>query len=352
MILGLVYAPLSLTQTVEIPDPAFEIAIRKQLAPLATDELTVADMERLTVLDARLLIRGLYLPPIRSLEGIEAAMNLEEIDLSGGNLEISDLSPLSDLPKLKRIILAWNPTYNVLQNDLVGKPLTTLSLPEGFINLEELDLSSQSITQLQLPESLPNLRKLDLGGNPLVDWDLPKNLTNLEILDLTGNKLESMRIPSSLKKLRILRLPNNELTQPDLPDSLPNLEFLYLGHNQLTELHVTAGTRVKKGSTPHAWVSWPPDLSGVDVVVYPNIRNLTRSATGAVQFEYHAQAGDHRVQRTKDLTTWTDVGVIAIDEEETNGALKTGVSEFVDSTASDLETNFYRVFEILKGDFM
>src|SRR6188474_926082 len=66
---------------VDIPDPSLQAAIRATLnKPLG--DITAADMEGLTVLDASRTTRG-CVPSIESLEGLQAAINLTSLNLSG-----------------------------------------------------------------------------------------------------------------------------------------------------------------------------------------------------------------------------------------------------------------------------
>jgi hypothetical protein len=92
-------------QVVNIPDAGLNAAIR-QVLNKPTGDITVADMESLTTLNASLGTRGWEVPLIDSLEGLQAARNLTHLDLSGEcttdplggpNLSISDLTPLGGL---------------------------------------------------------------------------------------------------------------------------------------------------------------------------------------------------------------------------------------------------------------
>src|SRR5438034_617638 len=109
----LLIAPrVAMAQTVEISDPGLRAVIRKTLNK-PSGNLTVADMESLTVLDASRGRRGAAAPVIRSLEGLQAARNLTVLNLSGGNLIpgcvtniiTDDYSPLQGLSNLKALFL-------------------------------------------------------------------------------------------------------------------------------------------------------------------------------------------------------------------------------------------------------
>ena len=108
VIVALVFGAASFlsAQTVEIPDPGLQAAIREALNKPA-GEITVADMESLTELDASIFAPGRsYALLIHSLEGLEAARNLTTLQLNGSqvflfpSIAVEDFSPLKDLTSL------------------------------------------------------------------------------------------------------------------------------------------------------------------------------------------------------------------------------------------------------------
>ncbi len=107
-------------QTVNIPDPNLESAIRDALEKPEGD-ITVADMESLTELWAG--NKG-----IEDLAGLEYATNLTNLDLN--NNEISDISSLSSLTNLIELHLVDNDISDI-------SPLSGLTKID-FLNLDPL----------------------------------------------------------------------------------------------------------------------------------------------------------------------------------------------------------------------
>ncbi|MCI0541747.1 MAG: hypothetical protein L0Z50_41650 [Verrucomicrobiales bacterium] len=103
-------------QAVDIPDSGLRDAIRQALGK-STGDITVADMQSLTTLDASRSTRGADAPLIGTLEGLQAAGNLTVVYLwgtSGGwgssqpNLETGDLRPMAGLTNLSTLDLGTN----------------------------------------------------------------------------------------------------------------------------------------------------------------------------------------------------------------------------------------------------
>ena len=118
-------------KTVNIPDPNLRDAIERVLEKAPGATITVADMERLTVLNAAN-------KNIINLTGLETATNLTDLDLQ--NNFISNLSYLSKLTKLQRLYLQDNSISDIspiVENTrisaghevyLKGNPLSTISI--------------------------------------------------------------------------------------------------------------------------------------------------------------------------------------------------------------------------------
>jgi formylglycine-generating enzyme required for sulfatase activity len=232
----------TMAQTVSIPDPGLNVAIRNALH-IPAAPLTVQDLLTLTNLDASRR-------NVKSTVGLEAARNLVSL-----NLEINQLTNFSIPPTLTNL--------SVL--DLSGNPLANFSPPSGLTNLTSLALESCSLTNLTLPATLIGLTNLDVEGNNLLGFDLPSNLTSLVSLDLgfnqftnfslpggltnlstfyfAGNPLTSVTLPAGLSGMSELNLSQNLLTRFTLPIGMTNLEELDLAFNQLTNVSLPADLR-------------------------------------------------------------------------------------------------------------
>ena len=207
----------AVAQTVSIPDPGLDAAVREALQKPA-GPLTQQDLLRLTVLNA-------HDRNISSLDGLEAAGNLSTLLLFGNHLTRFSQPTLTKLAVL----------------DLSRNSLTNLTLPTGLSNLFSLVLTQNRLTQLALPADLGGLEELDLNDNLLVSLDLPSTLTGLGTLDLGFNALTQFSLPAGLTNLDLLRLSGNLLTNFTVPAGLNRLTQLYLDQNQLTSFTLPAG---------------------------------------------------------------------------------------------------------------
>ena len=207
-------SPSGLAQVVEIPDPVLLGVVRAHLKKL-DGAITVADMESLVELNAG------GSRSIQSLEGLQAASNLEVLRLKNAISADVDFSPLQGLGKLTTL-------------DLTDNDLTSLTLPLGLTSLSSLVLYSNRLSILSLPDDLsslielwlcpgycgdhcpwgpataeafqligapPNLVSLDLSACGLTSLTLPAGLTQLTRLDASHNRLVSLTLPVHLHLL-------------------------------------------------------------------------------------------------------------------------------------------------------
>ncbi|MEM7738812.1 MAG: leucine-rich repeat domain-containing protein, partial [Deinococcota bacterium] len=156
-------------------------------------ELTKVDLESLVSLDA-----SYY--EIDSISGLEAAVNLVELNLSGNNF--SDLSPLPFLTSLEALNLEDNGDIEDL------RPLA------GLDNLTSLGLGDNSISDLRPLAELENLELLSLYSNFLEDISPLASLANLNLLDLEANFISDIAplLQSGLGDNDELYINSNPLT--------------------------------------------------------------------------------------------------------------------------------------------
>lgn len=147
---------------------------------------------------------------IKSIQGLENAINLEKIRLSDN--EIVDLTPLSNLKKLTYLDLHRNRITNT-------QPLSNLT------NLEFLDLYNNLIEDVTPLSTLTNLKHLDLHYNVKVDGNennkifsrgirdisALSTLKNLELLSVSENQIEDISVINELPKVKTLDFVNNKV---------------------------------------------------------------------------------------------------------------------------------------------
>ena len=164
----------------------------------------------------------------------EAKDNMSEIlDLSGeygSSANISDLTPLSELTNLTKLILFNNykienieplaTLVNLIELNLTGNKIYDISFIGNLKKLENLQLQDNQITDedLSILTMLPNLKILNLEENEITDYSPLAALTNL-----TDLRLGQMTITASQKEMLEAALPNTRITWPHpiIDDSEP-----------------------------------------------------------------------------------------------------------------------------------
>ncbi len=181
---------------------------------------------------------------LKTLEGLQFAVNLEEISLPFpiayphpyAAHSVNDLTPLAGLSHLKSIYLKTSGIKDIL-------PLSNLD------NLESLSLMDNLITDLSPLTHLDSLTTLQLSGNPIEDIAPLKNLTRLETLWLGETALtlyyqhpkpkldnSDIVILANFKGLKSLDLSGNSVTDVAPLQYLSGLEFLNLSRTGFQDL--------------------------------------------------------------------------------------------------------------------
>ena len=194
--------PLPATaQVVSIPDSSLRTTIETALGKTSGDTITVADMARLTHLEARNT-------NISDLTGLEHATNLTNLLLGETHVEgvgwinsnsVSDLSPLSGLTNLTGLWLERN-------------AFTDISPLAGLTNLTELNLGGNNLSNISPVAGLTNLRQLWLWDNNISDISPVAGLTNLIELILQSNAISDISPVAGLTNLTGLWLAYNNIS--------------------------------------------------------------------------------------------------------------------------------------------
>ena len=229
--------------SVHIPDHRLREAIGFALLEINPD-LTEAKLEDLYSLSA--VDRG-----IKDLTGLEYAINLEFLDLSGNELKSGDLDPLLGLNNLKELHLSHNHIVDISSLADAGTNLE---------NLEELDLSHNYkidggrvyLYDLTPLTSLQSLERLKLAGNDISNLSPLTELNGLKWLDLSHNQVNSFGSLAGLTELQVLNLSGNNISG-DISDlsAMTDLERLDIsgekdnpnGINDISDLHNLANLR-------------------------------------------------------------------------------------------------------------
>ena len=269
-----------------IPNTNLRAVIAETLGKEPGDLITVADIARLTRIDAD--ERG-----ITDLTGLEHATRLERIEFRHNS--ISDLSPLAGLIRLNNIKLRGNRITDVsplaeLTNvdwlgleenaitdlsplkDLIklngigisGNPVSDVSPLASLVSLEGVaawstpvsDFSplsrlprlrwiefgnDRSVTKIPSLKGLRALRRLEIRGTAIADLSPLAELTQLQWLELVDNLISDVSPLVELKNLETLNLDANLISDPSALAQLTDLEVLYLENNVISDVSSLAG---------------------------------------------------------------------------------------------------------------
>ena len=161
-------------RTVSIPDPNLAAAIRREIGNSITTH-TLLNLTRLDVPNSR----------ITDLTGLEHAVHLRELNLSGVNDDIkgwvnsntiSDFSPLAALTNLGKL-------------ELTGTGMSDLSPLSGMRGLIHLELADNNISDLSPLSGLTQLGWLELGENNISDISPLSGMVQLAWLNLNRNAI-------------------------------------------------------------------------------------------------------------------------------------------------------------------
>lgn len=249
-------------------DPYLEDVVRRLIGK-SLGSVYVSDVTQITSLTAR--VKG-----IRDIEDLRYFTALEELDLYGN--QITDLSPLGGLSKLKKLNISRNYTglfdkfggtgmslqgissLVLLENlEADGNGITDLSPIADLVNLKYLSLSENSITSVEALSKLTQLTTLYMGRNQISDISPLAGLTELKTLslesncsselDANGNEiwkgLSDITAVEGLTSLTWLNISHNIITSIEPASSLFYLEYLNAASNNIADIEYMRGSRVR-----------------------------------------------------------------------------------------------------------
>ena len=272
--------PVPSREAVAVPDAGLREHIARNLGLASGAPITEANLARL---------RELRAPAanVADLTGLELAVNLVTLDLSGN--EIADVSALSGLGALRAV-------------DLAGNRLADVAALAGLSELTELDLSGNGLADVSALSGLAALTELDLSGNRIGDVSPLAGLSSLRTLHLDGNAIADVAALGGLDRLSVLVLRGNAVGDiaPLLDsglrgaDGYVDLRGNPLGEGQLDHVLALreAGAAVLFDDGGHRVALFPSAAAGA-VAGFVRVINHSDEA-GAVSIEAVDEAGERR----------------------------------------------------------
>lgn len=213
-------------------------------------KLTLTGADDLSVISKFTYLKQLTLTSCsgtQNLKSLAYLVNLEKLDLSNNNYNISSLKPLVNLKKLKSLDLN--------KNDLYGNvsPLFTLSGLE-YLNLAECHVNNG----LKGIQNMSGLKELNLNSTKLIantsiasegfitsiDYDdiamdqhtkYIAGLSKLEVLRINKTEIKNIGFLKNLKALKVLDLSDNYITDIGTLNRLSNIQYIDIRNNAVTD---------------------------------------------------------------------------------------------------------------------
>ncbi|MDP0500756.1 MAG: hypothetical protein Q7P63_11735 [Verrucomicrobiota bacterium JB022] len=255
----LLLVPASLrAQEVTFADPDLAALVRERLGLAAGEAITQEQMEEfigITISD----------PAIESLEGLQAAVNMESVTLNG--CQVTDLSPLAALPKLYAIGLQNVPVTDISPlrglSSLRKLRFNGMTLPdfgplEGHTLIEILDLQyvrglnlgslasidtlttlnifAASIGDISALKSLPMLESLSLDLSNPANLSPLKDISTLRYVGLFGRATSDLSVLASFSQVTGLLLDLDYFQDLGFLAQMPQLEVLKIQLQTLSSL--------------------------------------------------------------------------------------------------------------------
>ena len=212
-------------QNVDFPDANLAAAVRISLGLAEDADIPLTSLQELTQLHADNF-------EITNLIGLEKATRLTSLAIRDN--PISDFAPLGSLINLTLLNLI-NTTFSISDLTILS-PLTSL---------RRLLLSGNEISDLTDLPAFPNLASLELNRNQITDLTPLGNLTaptKLTFLSLSDNQISNITPLARFTGLTQLFLSVNNIRDLTPLENLTNLEeWLRISSNQVSDLSPLAG---------------------------------------------------------------------------------------------------------------
>ena len=218
-----------------IGDDILEEEIRETLG-IETGEISDANLRTIQ----SLTLRG----AVSSIRGIEQLTNLRNFSVTGVRATLNDISPLSDLFRLREVSI-FNTELTSLQGLFQLRLLRRLRLDANRIEdlwplgrltgVNDMSLGTNQIRDVFPLRRLIRMVKLNLNNNEIRDLGPLVKLINLEELNFNRNEVSSLAFIANMQKLRVLNCSTNLIEDISPLLDLPALTRVSLQGNPLSE---------------------------------------------------------------------------------------------------------------------
>ncbi len=199
------------------------------------------------------------------LSPISELSNLESFNYWGSGSAVPDLSPLTNLPKLRSVYirgtqLDLSPLARVVNLDsftlwCFGSPIPDLSPLVNLPNLTKIEILGGGKSDLSHLGRLTGLKEVYIINSGISDISFLKNLTNLERLNLEGNNISDVSVLADLTNLKWLKLTNNPITDFSHLAELSQTTNILTGEVTINDPNLRKAIALALGKDDSAFVS-------------------------------------------------------------------------------------------------
>ena len=257
------YTVGGVVELVDFKDDAIETAVRNMFivgssTPIYTNELWTVESfsvpeEATTCEDLKHFthLRTLQIPysTTTNLSFLADITTLEELVITGSNIDGDELAAIGKLTGLKKLTLsncgitsiaALAPLKELTYLDLSGNTIRNITPLAGMSKLSNLSLKSNAVADLTPVANLQMLTILNLEQNSVIALDPLASISSLNEFYVSHNQITSLDTISYHKDLLILEAANNAITEVAPISACTKLTRLDLSNNALTEIQSLA----------------------------------------------------------------------------------------------------------------
>ena len=332
---------------IDIPDPNLRALLEETLGTKAIRPSTMATLTTLNAKERN----------ISDITGLEFAVNLEELNISGNPISgfsplagctnlirlfawdtpnISDISPLANLTKLEQLEVTGSDVHDIsslvrLTNlrvlQFYSSDISDISPLSGMTKLEKVRFRHSDVEDITPLANLVHLEWLDLASNEVSDLSPLRNLTKLESADLSWNRISNIEPLRHLTSLTHLRLDGNQrISDVSALAGLVNVYRLRLSLNKVSDVSPLAGlTRLATLTLEHNEITDFSPLAGLPVYHRmhwhnnPGFYAKAPKIKGPWLWVFQPNA---KLDNNTDLLSKSSGGMITEVGVSTNGAIK------------------------------
>lgn len=289
---------------------------------------------------------------IFSLDGMEYAINLKNLDLANNFIE--NITPISTLSRLETLNLANNKILNAEDLGRLDK-LKKLSLKKNLItnidflsrlSLEELDISYNSNLKTYVEESLDltKLKKINITALGIENLNFLEHASKLEELDAENNEIKDISILANMTNLKKIYIDKNNVVDIQSLSQLENLREFTAANNNIKDLQALDN----KQYLDRVILDGNASLSDVDI--FKNANNL-----GSLSIASTAVSDISALKDLKYLFYIDVTGAKVTEEEQENFKIynkQLKLKENIDKDIEVISSNAAKYFSIKNYIFM